>query len=133
MRRLVTELRAVLEFVGTSTWTGFQIPAPNLLKTNPEGAKPVSRSAMAPKGGFGFHTETAQKVWEKCRRLILKHPESGPDQILALAIAALKVSPFDLTPEDERLLSMAINWEQNGPAGQKATIHGVSQGPFPVN
>lgn len=78
-----------------------------------------------------YRTGAAERVWEVARDLISKYPELNERGILKLAIEKSGIPPLELTPEDWRLLEMAIEWEKNGT--QYVTplrIGGSPGGPF---
>jgi hypothetical protein len=69
-------------------------------------------------------------VWAKAIDLIAKHPEMNEAGILKLAFEASGANPLDLSPEDWRLLEMAIEWRKNGTTGiNKPRIGGAPGGP----
>jgi hypothetical protein len=80
---------------------------------------------------FPYRTETAEVLWQYVCDLIPKYPELTEREILQKAIEASGVSPMDLSPEDWRLLEMAIEWRKNGVTGiPKPRIGGSPGGPF---
>lgn len=79
--------------------------------------------------GFGFGTWSARKVFEMAQNLIPLYPLSKPAEILAMAIRKSGVLTSELTPEDDRLLQMAIDWAQNGPARTNIRTGGTPGGP----
>lgn len=96
----------------------------------PEAEKAVGKLASAPVS-FPYHTKAAREVWEKALELIQLYPLDNPVQILRRAMAETDVEPvMDLTPEDEKLLRMAIEFAQNGPPKSVARIGGAPGGPF---
>jgi hypothetical protein len=101
---------------------------PNPGPTKPE---PNAIIAAAPPS-FPFHTKVSRKVYEKALKLKVMYPLEGPSQILKRAIIAAGATPLvDITPEDEMLLRMAIDFAQNGPAKSKGNkIGGTPGGPF---
>jgi hypothetical protein len=87
------------------------------------------RSEPAP--SFPFHTKAARDVWGKAEGLIALFPLENPTQILQRAMIAVNVKPLmDLTPEDEKLLRMAIDQAQNGAPKNVARSGGTPGGPF---
>lgn len=77
-----------------------------------------------PAPGFPFRTKTAERVWFFAQFLILQEPLLTPSDIVRQAIAQSKQNINDLTPEDLRLLLMAVEWAQNGPAKAVAYTKG---------
>jgi hypothetical protein len=84
-----------------------------------------------PKPSFPFHTKAARDVWAKAEELIGLYPLENPTQLLKRAMSDQEISPLmDLTPEDEKLLRMAIDHAQNGPPKSLSRIGGAPGGPF---
>jgi hypothetical protein len=80
---------------------------------------------------FPYRTETAEVVWKYVRDLIPKHPEMDEQTVLKRAIELSGVDPLDLSPEDWRLLEMAIEWRKAGATWQKRPrIGGAPGGPY---
>jgi len=113
------------------------------------GAPSPQRSSAAWKGFYGsmgqqsvpgnrdgaqqawpYRTQTAEVVWKHASDLIPKHPELDENDILKMAIEISGVDALDLSPEDWRLLEMAIEWRKNGVTGQTPPrIGGAPGGP----
>lgn len=103
-------------------WAGYQAPL--------GAAQPLapSNKDWSP---FGYRTETAEVVWRFAKDLIPKHPEMSERQVLQRAVQNAQVNPLDLSPEDWRLLEMAIEWYKNGLTGMKMPrIGGMPGGPY---
>lgn len=79
--------------------------------------------------GFGFSTWSARKVFEMAQKLISLYPLLKPAELLAMAIRKSGVLTSELTPEDDRMLQMAIDWAQNGPARTNIRTGGTPGGP----
>jgi hypothetical protein len=78
-----------------------------------------------------YRTQAAEKVWEEVVKLIPKHPEMNEAQLLQRALANTGVQAIDLSPEDWRLLEMAIEWRKNGiKAIKMPTTGGMPGGPY---
>jgi hypothetical protein len=94
------------------------------------GQKP--QSVHGPAAGFPFHTKTADVVFKKALELIKLHPDKKSSEILKLAIDKSQSPVTELTPEDGKLLDIAINWAQNGKTGVgfNNRIGGMPGGPF---
>lgn len=122
--KALAELRVVFPVIESLPMIGYSMPSPYM--PNVSGYSKDS-SAWGPVIAYPFHTAVAQKVWESAKKLIRKHPESGPLEIIRLAIVDSKMSGQELTPEDHKLLEMAVSWLQNGftrpelPTGQPTT------------
>ena len=80
--------------------------------------------------GFGFRTWSARMVFEMAQRLIGLYPLMKPEEILGMAIRKSGVLTSELTPEDDRMLKMAIDWAQNGAAKTNVRTGGAPGGPF---
>ncbi len=72
----------------------------------------------------------ASKVFEKAQQLIALYPLSKPAEILGMALRKAGVLTSELTPEDDKLLKMAIDWAQNGPSRTNIRTGGAPGGPF---
>jgi hypothetical protein len=79
--------------------------------------------------GFPFGTWSAKKVWEMAQQLVSMYPLKNPAEILAMAIQKSGVLTSELTPEDDQLLKMAIDFLQNGPARTNVRTGGAPGGP----
>jgi hypothetical protein len=78
-----------------------------------------------------YRTETAEVVWRHAAQLVVKHPEMDEQQVLQRAVEISGANPLDLSPEDWRLLEMAIEWRKNGIKGVKQPrIGGMPGGPY---
>lgn len=74
---------------------------------NPETATTLEK--LPPPPSFPFFTESARKVYAQVLKLLKMYPLEHPSFILRRATLAAGVVPLlDLTPEDVRLLQMAI-------------------------
>jgi hypothetical protein len=105
IRRLTEALRlAVLKEYTTAVPGPFMTPTSAMIKT------PTAAAT------FPFHTPTANAVWSKAQELSVTDVDKSPEDILKAAIEELEVEPNDLTPEDFRLLQMAIKWFMDGSA-----------------
>lgn len=109
-------LRAVFE---TTSWWGYSVPNLGMVKmqgtAGPASMKTPNSPAWGPVEAFPFHTEVAGRVWDSAKRMIQKHKTAEPLDILRLAIDDSKMTVSELTPEDAKLLELAISWAQNGP------------------
>jgi hypothetical protein len=112
---------------GAATWSGYQLANPALVHTP---------STPAPFPGFGFHTKSAEKVWDYAKHIAAENPTSKTDAIIGWALEASKVLAMELTPEDVKMLEMAINWYIAGkhwddnPKDRNPQIAGMPAGPF---
>ena len=80
--------------------------------------------------GFPFGSWSAKKVWEVAQYLILTEPLANPGEIIAQAIEKSGVLPADIPPEDDRLLTMAVEYLQNGPMKSAVRTGGAPGGPM---
>ena len=105
----------------SAAWKGFYAPYGQL-------SAPGNRDHAQP---WPYRTETAEVVWKYARELIPKHPELNEADILKKAIEESGVNPLDLSPEDWRLLEMAIEWRKSGTSNlPKPRIGGAPGGPY---
>lgn len=138
-------------FGEASGWLGYSVPNINQIRmAHPKGAdvpsmskdgtekkqgdaiEPDSDSAqiVRPPASFPFHTKTAQSVYKKALELMELYPLENPVQIVKRAINALDVNVLaHLTPEDVKLLEMAVKYAQNG-APARPQKKGNPGGPF---
>jgi len=123
------ELRKkLIETLGTPSpqrssvaWKGFSAPYGQL-------SAPGNRDNAQP---WPYRTETAEVVWKHARDLIPKHPELNEADLLKKAIEVSGVNPLDLSPEDWRLLEMAIEWRKSGVSNlPKPRTGGAPGGPY---
>jgi hypothetical protein len=80
--------------------------------------------------GFGFRTWSARMVFEMAQKLIGLYPLAKPAEILAMAIRKSGVLTSELTPEDDKMLMMAIDWAQSGAPKTNVRTGGTPGGPF---
>ena len=80
--------------------------------------------------GFGFSTWSARMVFEMAQRLIGLYPLLKPEELLPLAVRKSGVQATELTPEDDRMLKIAIDWAQNGSAKTNIRTGGTPGGPY---
>lgn len=123
MKDLIRELQETLGTPGSghpTGWSGFYVFGVGAgMPKVPDGS------------GWPFRTKTAVRVWEYAVKLIPKHPELDEKGLLGRAIKESGVNALDLSPEDWRLLEMAIEWRKNGIKGVKMPrIGGAPGGPF---
>jgi hypothetical protein len=131
MREALNDLKCV--FGEATSWWGYSVPHLLMLRTpqNPVQANP----------GFGFHTPSAQLVWDEARKLADENPKAETKVIINAALERAKVMVTELTPEDAKLLDMAINWYISGKIGSKlpdvpqsnVRSGGMPGGPFRSN
>jgi hypothetical protein len=77
---------------------------------------------------FPYRTRTAEMVWEAAKKLVPMHPELDEIAILKKAVEVAAINTLDMTPEDWRLLEMAIEYYKSGTTGI-ATPRTASSGP----
>lgn len=117
LRRLAQELKEA------TSWWGYAVPNLQQVKMKQGGS------------GFPFGTESAKKVWEKAQKIARQDPDAKESVVLQQAMDAARVPPIDLTPEDLRILDLAIHWALSGkstetPPKSNARIGGTPGGPF---
>lgn len=109
-------LHAVFE---TTSWSGYSLPNIAMVKmqgsAGPASMKTPNSPAWGPVEAFPFHTEVAGRVWDSAKKMILKNKLAKPLEIIRLAMDHSKMQSGELTPEDVRMLELAISWAQNGP------------------
>jgi len=122
-RRLKETLGVPSSSRSSQAWSGFSGPlgvGQNVVPGNRDLSQP-----------WPYRTATAEVVWKYAADLIPKHPEMNEADVLKRAIEISGVDPLDLSPEDWRLLEMAIEWRKNGVTGlPRPRIGGAPGGPF---
>ena len=125
MREAVGVLQSILG--ETTSWSGYSLVSPALIATP---------TTPQPFPGFSFHTKSAEKVWEYAKDITSKNPTAKTETIIGWALDASKVLAMELTPEDVKMLEMAINWYITGkhwednPKDRNPQIAGMPAGPF---
>jgi len=99
-------------------WSGFAVTLGNMF--------PRIGSVSWP-----YRTATAEKVWGAAKKIIPRYPHLNEREVLRKAVEETGVNPLDLTPEDWRLLEMAIEWRKNGFTG--ITTPRTGGGPEPTS
>lgn len=119
-------------FGESTSWSGYWIPSPNMISIQQPEAPVDGKGGGGGSGGTGFpfRTAAAEKIFQKASRLILLHPELNAHEILRRAIEDANVKNSELTPEDEQLLLIAVQFLQNGPARSDVRTGGTPGGPF---
>ena len=124
-------LKAVFE---ATSWWGYSVPNLGMVQmqtsAGPASARAPESPAWGPVASFPFHTKVADKVWDSAKKMIAKYKAAKPLEILRLAIDDSKVFGNELTPEDAKLLELAISWAQNGAPKPVAKMSGAPGGPF---
>lgn len=127
---VLNDLHSVFE--GTS-WMGYSVPNIGMVKmqssAGPASQRTPGSPAWGPVASFPFHTATAGKVWDSARKMIRKYKMAKPTEILRLALDHSKLPGTELTPEDAKLLELAIAWAQNGAPKPVAKMSGAPGGP----
>lgn len=91
----LSALRQVLGEYSGGDWQGYSVP---------------TTLAHTPGPAFGFHTRTAEAVWKHAQQIADAHPKETTAAIVSKAIERAQVPVSELTPEDSKLLDMAVNW-----------------------
>jgi len=123
--RLLKDLQETLgspsPLLSSVSWRGFYAPLGQALA-------PGNRDDTQP---WPYRTQTAEVVWKHAKDLIPKHPEMNEADILKQALENSGADPLDLSPEDWRLLEMAIEWRKSGlTILPKPRIGGAPGGPY---
>ncbi len=97
----------------TGTWSGYQAPlgGAQTLAPNEPGWQP-----------FPFRTESAEVLWRHIIKILPMYPELQDGPLIQKAIGETGIRPLDLSPEDWRLLEMAVEWRRNGLTGMRQPI-----------
>jgi hypothetical protein len=66
--------------------------------------------SKTPSPAFGFRTKSAEEVWVYARKIAEAHPKEASSTIISKAIEQSGIPVSELTPEDMKLLEMAVNW-----------------------
>lgn len=61
-----------------------------------------------------YRTQSAHVVWDKIKEILHMHTEKTDAEIMGLAVEQSGIPAMQLTPEDWRMLEMAIEWHRNG-------------------
>jgi len=64
--------------------------------------------------GFPFHTKAAEKVYQAARKIIAKDKNIDAEGAYREALGKVGVNVFDMTPEDDALMGIALHWEISG-------------------
>jgi hypothetical protein len=128
-------ISAALGVEEATSWWGYSVPHLQMIKMQPSSGPASAKAPDSPAFGppeavFPFHTASAGKVWSEAKRLILKHKTAGALEILRMSIEGAGIISTELTPEDARLLELAIHWAQNGPIKTPVRSGGAPGGPF---
>jgi len=87
-------------FIGEATsWWGYSVPNFHMMKT-----------PFNPGPGFGFHTKSAEEVWRLAKAVADENPKEKTTAIIGKAVDRANVLITELTPEDMKMLEMAVNW-----------------------
>jgi len=101
--RAVASLRKALGESSTK-WPakGYNMPLPGSYKVRSTGPGGAS---------FPFYTKAGEKVFRAAQNIIAGDPDIGIDDVYQLALARAGVGGFELTPEDDAIMGIAIQWE----------------------
>jgi hypothetical protein len=64
--------------------------------------------------GFPFHTKAAEKVYQAARKIIAKDRYIDAEGAYRQALGQTGVNVFEMTPEDDALMGIALHWELSG-------------------
>lgn len=78
----------------------------------PVNTDPALTTYVKPEGhsGWPFRTDSAALAWETFKGMKHQYPESSPAWVLQRALQVSGIDSMDITPEDWRLLEMAVSW-----------------------
>lgn len=78
-----------------------------------------------------WRTKSAERVFAVARRIVREKPEMGIPEIYDLALSHSKISALELTPEDDALMSLALEWElTNRPAPEEPPVQPAQRNPY---
>jgi len=60
---------------------------------------------------FPFHTKAAQQVYAAARKIIAKNPNIDAEGAYRQAMGEVGVNVFEMTPEDDAIMGIALHWE----------------------
>lgn len=81
---------------------------------------------FTPGPGLGFHTRTAEEVWKVAKQVADESPKEKTAVIIGRAVERAQALMTELTPEDMRMLEMAINWYLAGKSGGMEQVTPIS-------
>lgn len=102
----------------------------------------MMKTPFNPGPGLSFHTKSAEEVWRIAKQVADEMPKEQTSVIISRAMERMKVLMTELTPEDMKLLEMAVNWylagksagmEQPAPITNNNRLGGMPGGPFNSN
>jgi len=99
---VVAELRAVFEFSG-QPYGGYNIAYPRI-------GLPVMPKYGQNSASWPWRTKEAEKVYQMAELIIAETPGLTIEELYERAMAKAKVSVYELTPEDDALMGMALVW-----------------------
>jgi hypothetical protein len=101
--------REVLGEFATNKWSGYYMQPPHEFKVRMQGSQPKS---------WPWATKEAEAVYEAAKKFIAAHPDASIEQAFEVGLAKAKVSMFELTPEDDAIMGIALQWEIQGKEAQ---------------
>jgi hypothetical protein len=101
---VVAELRQAVGKLSeiSAQYGGSYVPAPHALT--------VKTKEMRGQVSWPWRTKSAERVFKAATRLHDRNPAIGPDDLLDRAYREAVVSSYDLTPEDDALMGIALYW-----------------------
>ena len=107
----------------SGAWKGYSGPL--------GGAQPLAPANRDHVQAWPYRTQTAEALWKVAFDLIPKHPELDEQGVIRKAVEISGIDPLDMSPDDWRLLEMAVEWRKNGIKGiTLPRIGGAPGGPF---
>lgn len=110
MESVVADLGEIFEFSG-QPYGGYNLPMPHAWKQKIPRHHDVDPS-------WPWRTKSAQRVYQKALEVIREYPDLEMPKVYERALALAKVSPFDMPPEDDAIMGMALQWAMVGKDAQ---------------
>lgn len=132
LSNLLEELNEVFgESTGTPSarsfggWGGMYAPMPT---GSGWSGIPVQPEKSAP--SWPYRTQSAHVVWDKIKEIAPMMTHATDKELMAAAVEQSGIPAMQLTPEDWRMLEMAVEWYRNGTKYIKSPrIGGAPSGP----
>jgi hypothetical protein len=124
LARVVEELKGLLG--EGDPWSGGPPPYGGYYATFPHRLKMKTPQGSAP--SFPFHTKAAEKVYAAAVKIIARDPGIDAEGAYRQAMGKVGVNPFEMTPEDEAIMGIALHWEITGKEARPEPPRVSSQG-----
>lgn len=106
---LLDELSGILDERSFGGWGGMYSAMPT--GSGWSGA-PVQPEKQAP--SWPYRTQSAHVVWDKIKEIAPMMTHATDKELMARAVDQSGIPGIQLTPEDWRMLEMAVEWYRNG-------------------